>query len=95
MSKEAQELYDKDGPDLRVGDMVNLGWCEVFESEGDPDIPYKLRLPGNQPIWFAREDLHELPVCRNSTPCETITGTVLEQKVVGGKKIVTMEVENE
>jgi hypothetical protein len=94
MSEETKELYDKDGPDLRVGDMVNLGWCEVFEVDGDPDIPYKLRVIERQPIWFSREDLHGLPILRHVRTQTTITGTILEQKVVDGNTIVTMEVES-
>ena len=94
MSEETQELYDKDGPDLRVGDMVNLGWCKVSEADGDPDTPYRITVLENQPIWLSREELHELPILRHVRTLTTITGTVLEQKEVDGKTIVTMEVES-
>ena len=92
MSEEAKELYDKDGPDLRTGDMVNLGWCKVKRVDtGDDEIPYALTIPGKQNVWFDKSGLHGLPI-RTLT---TITGTILEQKIVDGKTIVTMEVESE
>ena len=90
MSKEeTQEIYDKDGPDLRIGDKVNLGWFTISESDGHDKTPYAFDIN----TYFSRADLHGLPIRRNTH--QTITGTIIEEKVVDGKTIVTMEVENE